>query len=164
MNEYNIIPEFRFGKFFPFLICMYQLLTIILLWFAYSIDSTGFILVFIVQFCALYYLALLLINKFYRLDISSSLVTIYNVFHSPKTYSTDTLRWKIVRIPWYCSYYLLLYSSAKIPIAIIVPLWKNALKLLCFPHMGKVSSAEKEYIMFLKSVGLLKSAYRIRRS
>ncbi len=155
MGEYSIVPEFRYCKFFPLFTIIYQLVAIGFVAFGHFIASVAFILACIFQFCAFYYAGLFIFNKFYRLNISSSSITVWNMFNYSKMYPADKLRWKIGRIPWYNTYFILLYSSGQIPIAIIKPHWENALRIIHFPHAGKLSSVELEYLKFLKSVGLL---------
>ena len=156
MEEYNIIPEFCYYKAFPFFAIICQLVAVGLMLFGIFVTSVGFILAFCFQFCALYYTGLFICNKYYRVNISSAFITIWSVFNKVKKYPIIKLRWKIVRIPWYNSHYLLLYSSGRMPIAVIRPHWKNALRILSFPHSGTLGCAELEYLNFLKKSGLLK--------
>ena len=155
MGEYSIVAELRFSKFFPLFTGIYQLMVIAFWAFGCLVAPPGFVLAYIFQFCSLYYVGLSLCAKFYKLRISPNLITVRNIFSKEKSYGTDNLRWKIGRIPWYNSYYVLLYSSRRIPIAIVKPHWKNALRILRFPHLGKLSTMEIEYLKFLKSAGLL---------
>lgn len=156
MGEYSIVPEFSFNKFFPLLAGTYQLIAIGFFAFGYFVASVGFILSYIFQLCSFYYVGLFLCDKFYRLFIFPDQITVQNAFGKQNTYRVDNLRWRIVRIPWYNSYYVLLYSSGRNLIAVVKPHWKNVPRILHFPHSGKLSSKEIEYLKFLKSVGLLK--------
>lgn len=156
MGEYNIFPEYRYYKTFPFLAITYQLIAIMFAVFGNFITSVGFILTFIFQVCSFYYAGLSICSRCYRLNITSNLITVWNIFNKPKKYPADKLRWKIRRIPWYNSYFIFLYSSGRIPIAIVKPHWKNALRILLFPHSGILSTVEREYLKFLKNIGLLK--------
>lgn len=156
MGGYSVVPEFRFSKFFPLLAGAYQLIAVGFFAFGYFITSAGLMLSCIFQLCSLYYVGLFLCDKFYRLIISPDQITVQNIFGKQKTYRVDNLRWSIGRIPWYNSYYVLLYSSGRNPIAVVRPHWKNVPRILHFPHSGKLSSQEIEYLKFLKSVGLMK--------
>ena len=156
MRDYNIIPEFRYSKFFPFSAIICQLGAIGFMVVGHLVTSVAFLLACIFQFCALYYAGLSIFNRYYRLNISSDSVTVWSIVNKPKQYRSDELRWRIGRIPWYNSYFILLYSTGRIPVAIVQPHWKNALRLIHFPHYGKLSSVELDYLEFLKSVGLIR--------
>lgn len=156
MGEYDIVPEFRHFKAFPFIAITYQLVAIGFAVFGCFVASVGFILALFFQFCSVYYTGLFLCNRYYRLNVTSSFITVRNLFNKPRRYHADKLRWKMRRIPWYNSYFILLYSSGRIPIAIIKPHWKNALRMIHFPHSGIFTSVELRYLNFLESAGLLK--------
>lgn len=155
MREYDIVPEFRYSKFLFLFALVCQLIAIGSGILGYFVALAGSILAAFYQFGALYCVGLSLCNRYYRLYISSDSITVWNMFNKPKDYPTNTLRWMIARIPWYRSYYILLYSSGRIPIAIVKPHWKNALEIVHFPHSGQLSSAELDYLKFLKKMGLL---------
>ena len=155
MEEFKIVPEFRHYKAFPMLAITHQLISAGFLLFGHFVTSLGFILAFVFELCVVYYLGLYVCNRCYRLNITSSSVTIWSIFSNPQIYRTETLRWRIRRIPWYNLYYIFLYSSGSIPISIVQPHWKNALRIIHFPHFGKITSYEYEYLKFLRSIGLL---------
>ena len=156
MNKYSIVPEFSYCKYFPFLAVVCQLITIGLIVFGIFIASPCLILACCFQFCSLYYAGLFICNRYYRLNISSDSITVWYLFNKSKKFCTNEMRWKIRRIPWYNSYFIILHSSRRIPIAIIKPHWKNALRIIHLPHSGKLSSAELKYLKFLKDIGLLR--------
>lgn len=155
MKEYMIVPEFRYSKTFPFAFIIYQFVTAVFVLLGYHVTGIAYSLAFIFQICVIYYLCLYLINKYCRLHIRPDIVTVWNIFNKPKQYQSVQLCWKIKRIPWYNSYFLCLYSTRQKPVAILKPHWKNALKLLHFPHYGSLTSVELKYIKFLKNIGLL---------
>ena len=107
------------------------------------------------QLSAIYYLFLFLCNRNYRLHVTPINVTVWNLFHKPTQYASSQIQWKIKRIPWYNTYYVMLYATGKRPIAILKPLWKNMSKILQFPHYGPMSTVERKYLSFLKGTGLL---------
>ena len=156
MGEYSIVSEFRYFKIFPFLAAFYQFVAIGLAIFGYYITSIGIFLAFIFEGCSFYYIFLSFCKKYYRVNISSGVTTVWSVFNKPTQYCTIQLRWRIKRIPWYNAYFIFLYSSTRIPIAIFKPHWKNALRVLSFPHLGVLTDMELKYIKFLKKVGLIK--------
>ena len=155
MKEYTIVPEFRYFKAFPIVAIIYQLVAVGFVILGCFITSSGFILALLFQISSIYYLVLCLCNRNYRLNFTSDGIIVWNIFKKSKKHKTDNLRWKIRRIPWYNKYYIFLYSSGRIPIAFMKPLWKNALKTLYFPHFGALSSEELKYLKFLKSAGIL---------
>lgn len=155
MGEYDIIPESRYSKFYPLLVIAYFLVAVAFSYFGCVVTAVGFILAFFFLFCSLYYGGLFLYYRYYRVHISSNSLTVCNIINRRKTYQTDTLQWKIVRIPWYNSYFILLYSSTRFPVAVVRPHWKNVRKILKCPHLGKLNPTELEYIIFMKKVGLL---------
>lgn len=154
MKEYAIVPETRYSKLYPILAVSYLIAAVALGLFGHFVTAVGYILAFITLFCSLYYGGLFLYFKNYHVKVSSNSLTVCNIFNKHKKYIVDTLQWKLVRIPWYNSYFLLLYSTAQIPITLINPHWKNASKLMRLPHYGKLSSVESKYIGFMKKVGL----------
>ena len=153
MKKYYIVPEFRYYKIFPFISVLLLILAVSFVVLGHLVTSAGFILAFFCGFCALYYVSLSIYKKNYRLEIDSNVMIVWNAFRKPQKYQTDNLRWKIQRIPWYRTYYMLIYSSGRIPVAIIKPHWENALRITHFPHIGKLSFTEKEYLSLLKSAG-----------
>lgn len=155
MREYTIAPEFRYSKFFPFLAILHQIAAIGFLVFGYFITPVGFILTILFLLCSLYYIGLSLCTKFYQVHVSLDLLTVRNIINKRRIYHTDKLWWKILKLPWYNTYYILLYSSKQVPIAIVRPHWPNSLRILKFPHLGKFSADELVYLKFLKRVGLL---------
>ena len=155
MKEYTIIPEFRYSKSFPYAAIFCQIIAIGFVIFGCALTLAGFILAFLFQFCAVYYMGLFLCNRYYRITISPRVITLWSIFNRSKKCQAETLRWKICRIPWFNDYYILLYSSGRMPMALINPHWKNALKLLQFPHFGPLKGTELKYLHFLKSAGLL---------
>ena len=155
MGEYIVVPKYHNSKIFPISAIVCQFATTVFICFGLCVTTVGFILAFFFQFCSFYYGGLYFYNKFYRLNMSSRHVTIWNIFNKSKSYQISELRWRIRRIPWYNSYFVLLYASNRIPVAVVKPHWENALRLLKFPHLGKLSSVEIEYLKFLKRVGLL---------
>lgn len=155
MREYSVIPEVSQRKLLPFLLIVCQLVAIGLGILGYFITSAGFALAACYQICVFYWVGLYLCDRYYRLNVSFDSITVQNIFNKTAKYDTDTLRWKILRIPWYRSYYILLYSSRRSPVAIVRPHWKNALEIVRFPHLGKLSSAEIDYLNFLKRCGQL---------
>ncbi len=155
LREYHIIPEFRYSKAYPYVAFTCLLIAVGLIFFGYFVTSAGFILAICFCFCSIYYASLLFCNKYYRLHITPGITTVWNIFNRSRSYQTDTLRWKIVRIPWYNTYFVLLYSTGKKPVAIIKPHWENMYKLLAYPHHGKLSDTERKYIKFLKHTHLM---------
>ena len=155
MDPYSIVPEFQYYKSFPILGVVCQLVAIIFVFFGYTVSSIGFILAFLYETCSIYYVGLTFINKFYRLDVSSNLITVRGVFNKDKKYNSNSVRWVIRRLPWYNSYFIFLYDSGKIPIAVIKPHWTNALKLTKYQHLGPLSPTEISYLRFLKKVSML---------
>lgn len=155
MKEYIIVPEARYSKLYPLLAVAYLIAAIAFGLFGHFVTAVGHILAYIILFCSLYYGGLFLYYKNYQVNVSSNSLTVCNIFNKQKKYNVNTLQWKLLRIPWYNSYFLLLYSTAQIPIALIKPHWKNASKILSLPHFGKLSSVEIKYIKFMKKVGLL---------
>lgn len=155
MREYYITPEFNNSKMFPFAAGLCQLLTIALVFLGYYITAASYLLAAFIQFSALWYFCLFLCNKNYRLYITPDTVTVWNLLKKEKQHITSQIKWKIKRIPWYNTYYVILYSSPQTPIAILKPHWKNVAKILTRPHLGPLSATEREYIAFLKQVGLM---------
>ena len=155
MKEYSIIPEISHRKFLPFLLVVSQLVAIGLGIFGYFLTSVGFILAACYQICAFYWAALSLCDRYYRLNVSFDSISVQSIFNKTSKYDIDTLRWKILRIPWYRNYYILLYSSRRSLVAIVKPHWKNALEIMRLPHLGKLSPAEIDYLNFLKRNGRL---------
>ena len=155
MREYYIIPEFSYSKTFLFAVTIYQIMAIALVWFGCYFTYASLLLALICQFCAFYYLCLFFCNKNYRLHFTTDSVTVWNLLNKPKQYTSCSIRWKIRRMPWYNTYFVLLYSTARRPIAIVKPHWKNVRKILQLPHHGPLTTAEHEYVKFLKSVGLM---------
>lgn len=155
MKKYSITPEFQHSSMFLFFSVMYLFVTMGFAFWGYFVASVGYILSSIFLFCSLYYGLLYLCSKYYQINVSPGLITVWNVMNKPRNYRTDKLWWKIGKIPWYNSYFVLIYSSKRIPVAVVRPHWKNALKLLRLSHLGKLSSTELEYLKFLKNVGLL---------
>ena len=155
MREYYIRPEFRYSKSFLFAVAFFQLLAIGFFCLGCYVTYIGFLSALICQFLVFYYLCLFFCNKNYRLHVTPDWVTVWDLLSRPKQYDTSSIRWKIKRIPWYNTYFVLLYSTEPRPIAIVKPHWKNAGKLLKLPHHGSLTAVEREYITFLKSVGLM---------
>lgn len=155
MKDYDIVPEFCYSKFFPFLMTVYQFVAMSFILFALHIDPLWSLLAGIFQLCSIYYGGLLLYSKFYKISISANTITIQNIIKKSKSSSVDNLRWKIIRFPWYNSYFILLFQSKRLPIAVVKPHWKNALRILKLSHLGKLSTVELDYLKFLKNVGLL---------
>lgn len=158
MREYDIIPEFPHPKTFPLLAIVCQLCVVGSSVFGCLVSSAGFVLAILFQFCTVYYAGLSFCNKYYRVHITANCISVHSIFNKLRTYHANELCWKILRIPWYNSYYILLYSSRRVPIAILRPLWKNALSVLRFPHRGKLRCVELDYLKFLEKVGLLKKS------
>ena len=155
MREYNIVPEFRYYKTFPFAVIIYQLLSIGFIVLGHYVTSISYFAAVILQFSVFYFLYLYLCNRNYRLHIAPVDVTIWNLFNKQRQYPTCQIRWQIKRIPRYNTYFVVLYSTGRRPIAIVKPHWKNVSLVLKFPHHGPLTVVERKYIEFLKSVGLM---------
>lgn len=154
MKEYSIVPEFSHSRTYPFAASIYQL-TAIGLVVGHCITSVGYVVAVILQLSAFYFLFLFLCNRNYRLHITPVSVTVWNVFGKPKQYPYHQIRWKIKRVPWYNIYYVVVYSASRMPIALLKAPWKNASKILKFPHRGPLTVIERKYIAFLKSCGIV---------
>ncbi len=155
MREYYIIPEFSYSKTFLFAVTICQLMSIGFVCLGCHVTYIGLFPALICQFGTFYYLCLFFSNKNYRLHLTPDIVTVWNILNKPKQYASCSIRWKIKRIPWYNTYFVLLYSTEQRPIAIVKPHWKNVRKILQLPHHGPLTTAEHEYVKFLKSVGLM---------
>ena len=155
LREYYIIPEFSYSNTFLFAVAIYQILAIGFVYLGCYVTYAGLLLALIFQFCVFHYLCLFFCNKNYRLHFTPDGVTVWNLLNKPKQYAVCSIQWKIKRIPWYNTYFVLLYSTEKRPIAIVKPHWKNVRKILQLPHHGPLTTVEREYIKFLKSVGLM---------
>ena len=155
LQEYSINPELCYSKSFPFAVALFQTLTIGFLCLGHYVTYIVHLLALLCQFCAFYFLYLFFYNKNYRLHITTDRITVWNLRNKPRQYDLCAIRWKIKRIPWYNTYFALLYSSGQTPIAIVKPHWKNVNKLLQLPHHGPLTTVEREYVKFLKSVGLM---------
>lgn len=156
MEAYSIVPEFQHFKFYPYLVILFQLIALGFMIFGHFVTSLGYILALMYGFCSFYYITLLFVGKFYRLSVNTNSMIVWSVFNKPKSYNVDKVRWKIQKIPWYNSYFILLYYMDGMPIAIIKPLWTNGLRVVKFRHLGVYSSTEIEYLKFLRKFGLLK--------
>ena len=155
MREYYVYPEFRYSKAFLFAVTVFQLVAIGFVCLGFYVTYVCLLLALFSQFCAFYYLCLIFCNKNYRLHFTPDRVTVWNLLNHPKQYVSCSIRWKIKRIPWYNTYFVLLYSTERKPIAIVKPHWKNVRKILQLPHNGPLTAVEHEYIKFLKSMGLM---------
>lgn len=155
MREYVIIPEARYNKLYPILAVVYLLVAVALGFMGHFVTAVGYILAYIFLFCSLYYGVLFFYYKYYQVHVSSSSLIVSNIRGKRISYNTDEIRWKIIRIPWYNSFYIFLYSTKKTPVAIVRPHWKNVAKILRLPHYGKLTPAELQYIKFLKNVGVM---------
>ena len=155
MREYYINPEFSYSKLFLLAVIIFQILAIGFACFGWYVTYVGLLIALICQYGALYYLCLFFCNKNYRLHFTPDIVTVWNLLNKQKKYAFCSIRWKIKRIPWYNTYFVLLYSTEQRPIAIVKPHWKNVRKILRLPHHGPLTTAEHEYVKFLKSVGLM---------
>jgi len=155
LREYHINPEFSYSKTFLFAVIIYQLVAIGFVCLACCVTYACLLPALICQFCAFYYLCLFFCNKNFRLHFTPDSVTVWNLLNQPRQYASCSIRWRIKRIPWYDTYFVLIYSTERRPIAIVKPHWKNVRKILQLPHHGPVTTTEHEYIKFLKSVGLM---------
>ena len=155
MQEYYINPEFHYSKTFPFAVVFCQILAIGFICWGCYVTYIAHLLALFCQFGAFYYLYLLFCNKNFRVHITTDSVTVWNLFNRPKQYAFCSIRWKIKRISWYNAYFVLLYSTGQSPIAIVKPHWKDVKRILQLPHHGPLTTAERDYLKFLKSVGLM---------
>lgn len=155
MREYSVVPPFSSSKIFYVAVVVYQFITIGLIVLGHYFTPISYFAAVISQSCVFYFLCLFLCARNYRLHINLDRVTVWTLFNKPKQYISCQIRWKIKRIPWYNTYFIVLYSNSRTPIAIIKPHWENATKLLRFSHYGRLTIVEHEYIVFLKKVGLL---------
>ena len=155
MREYNIVPEFAYSKTFLLAATICQFVAIGFVVLGYYVTAVSYLAAAILQLSFFYFLCLYLCNRNYRLRITPIHVTVWNLFNKSKQHMTCQIRWKIKRIPWYNTYFVVLYSTSRMPVAILKPHWENVWKILKLPHYGAVSIAERKYIEFLKSVGLM---------
>lgn len=155
MREYVIIPEARYNKLYLILAVAYFLIAVALGFMGHFVTAVGYILACIFLFCSLYYGVLFFYYKYYQVHVSFSSLIVTNIRGKQIHYSADTIRWKIIRIPWYNSFYLFLYTTQQTPVAVVRPHWRNAPRILRFPHHGKLTPVELQYIKFMKNVGLL---------
>ena len=155
MREYHINPEFSYSKAFLFEVIIYQLVAIGFVCLGYYVTYICLLPAFICQFATFYYLCLFLCNKNFRLHFTPVNVTVWNLLNQPRQYTSSSIRWRIKRIPWCNTYFVVLYSAKRKPIAILKPHWKNVRNILQLPHRGPVTAVEQKYIQFLKNVGLM---------
>ena len=149
--EYNIVPDPCDYKNFPILAIVGQFAALGFVLLSYF-ESLILILACIYEVISLLYVGLFICQKHYRLNITANHLTVYCIFNKTKKYPVREVWWRIQRIPWYNSFYILLYSSGKVPVAIIKPHWTNAIKIMHFSHLGEMTSVEREYLKFMKSV------------
>lgn len=153
MKEYRIIPEFPYHKAFPFVAIIYQFIAIGFVVLGHCSTPISYVASVIFQLSAFYFLFLFLCNKNYQLYITPVSVTVWNIFNKPRRYPSCQIQWKIKRVPWYNIYFMVLYSTGRMPIAFLKPHWKNVSKVLKFSHRGPLTIVERKYIEFLKKVG-----------
>ena len=151
MKEYTIIPEFRYSKSFPYAAIFCQIVAIGFVIFGCALTLAGFIFPFLFQFCAVYYMGLFLCNRYYRITITPGVMTVWSIFNRSKKCQAETLRWKVCRIPWFNDYYILLYSSGRMPIALIKPHWmEKRAETLAVPSFRSIEGPRAEISSFFE--------------
>lgn len=155
MKEYVIRPEAHYSKLYPVFMTTFLFAAVAFSFMGHFVTAVGYILTGIFLFCALYYGVLFFYYKYYQVRVCPNALTVCNIKNTHKTYNIDTIRWRIIRIPWYNTYFINIYSTTQKPVAIVRPHWKNATRILKLAHFGKLTPVEKQYIEFMKNVGLL---------